>query len=180
MSYALIAVPAYELPLSLLEQKREYDVDAFLASATEHPDRIFAYVIERDEEEIACFWAYHAKLYGSIGVDTLVVDEAVRDDDTVRDVLRIAKSVLKGLAEELGAKKITWSAHPKVAERMVKFLDDPQVSIAEWVIMIDLTKEVDDVSVDVDGRGEQHERGSSEHGAVDADPVPVAGTGGTG
>lgn len=144
MSYSVVAVPAYELPEFLLEQKPGYNIGAFFHQAMNSSDKMLSYVVEDDDNVIACFWAHYSPLYKAVHVDTIVVDKEFRNEKTVGDVMRIARTILSKVASEIGADKITWSSPPKLAERTMKYLEGAHVT--EWVVTIDLDQGGEDDS----------------------------------
>ena len=144
MTYSISAVAAFELPVVLLDQKPGYNVDEFMKVAMAAPERFFAYIIDDGENDICCSWACYNLLYRNIHIDTFVVDEEARKkENCVRDCMRITVATYEALAREIGAKKVSWSSPPKLADHMVKVIDDDRLKVEEWVLSIDIAEEAE-------------------------------------
>lgn len=130
------------LPLELLDQKPGYNVEEYLQYAVAAPDQIHAFVIYRGDEAISCFWCHYSRLYKQVHIDTFVVDKEARVEDTARDCMRITIKVCEGLAKEFGASRVTWSSPPKLADHMIKVIDDPRLAVAEWILAVNLDEEL--------------------------------------
>lgn len=130
-------VKPFELPEWLLKQKKGWNLDVFYRMAHQASDIWMSFMLEKDGEDIGCFIAYDDELFDTIATQTLIVDKAHRDEDTVTEATRLVYKSLKRIANKFGRHRI--AAEVMNPDRFMSRLGNPPgLKTGEVVIMEEL------------------------------------------
>lgn len=95
-------VKAHEIPVHLLRQKDTWDLQVFYEMAVSDPTHWMSFLIVEGTDLVGAVLYSQSRLYRTFYVDTLIVDEPLREMPLMRECVRLARDMGHILAAGLG------------------------------------------------------------------------------
>lgn len=127
-------VKPHEIPLSLLEQKKAWDLKLFYEFAVTNGNEWPSYVIDEGDEgdPFAAFILNDNPMYRGVMCHTIIVDKERRTLERVSKVAIIAHEYTVALAQRLGRKYAGTAVRDP--EKFIEILGNPNVEILEHTV----------------------------------------------